>query len=335
MHALVTGGSGFLGRYIVEQLAARGDRVRCLSRSAPPDLASERIEIVRGDIRDAGQVREACRDVDVVFHVAAVPGVWGDTGTFHDINVVGTRNVIAACQANRVRKLVFTSSPSVVFDGKPHTGANESLPYASSFLCAYPQTKAIAERAVLAANGSDGVATVALRPHLIFGPRDPHLLPRVVQRAATGKLRRVGDGTNQVSVSYVENAARAHLQACDLLGPGSACAGKAYFINEPEPVNLWGFINNVLTRAGLPRVDRSISTTAASRLGSVLEVAWRLFRLRGEPPMTRFMAAQLGTSHWYDVSAAARDFGYAPQVSIEEGLRRTEPELRRWAKPPV
>jgi 2-alkyl-3-oxoalkanoate reductase len=331
MHALVTGGSGFLGRYIVEQLAARGDRVRCLSRSAPPELASDRVEIVRGDIRDAAQVRDACRDVDAAFHVAAVPGVWGDAATFHDINVVGTRNVIAACRDSRVPRLIFTSSPSVVFDGTSHAGADESLPYAASFLCAYPQTKAIAERAVLAANGSHDLSTIALRPHLIFGPRDPHLLPRVVQRAAAGKLRRVGNGTNQVSVSYVENAALAHLQACDALKPGGSCAGKAYFINEPDPVNLWDFINDVLTRAGLPRIERSVSAATARRLGGVLESTWRLLRLRSEPPMTRFMAAQLSTSHWYDVSAAARDFGYAPQISLEEGLRRTEPDLRRWA----
>lgn len=328
----MTGGSGFLGRYIVEQLAARGDRVRCLSRSAPAELGSERIEIVRGDIRDAAQVRDACRGVEAVFHVAAVPGVWGDAATFYDINVTGTRNVIAGCRDNAVRKLIFTSSPSVVFDGRPHAGANESLPYAQTFLCAYPQTKAIAEQAVLAANGTSGLCTVALRPHLIFGPRDPHLLPKVVQRAAAGKLRRIGDETNQVSVSYVENAARAHLQACDALAPESACAGRAYFINEPEPVNLWDFINDVVSRAGLPRIERAVSAAMAWRIGGVLESAWRFLRLRGEPPMTRFMAAQLSTSHWYDVSAAARDFGYAPQVSLEEGLRRTEPELRRWAQ---
>lgn len=334
MHALVTGGSGFLGRYIVEQLTDRGDRVRCLSRSAPAEMASERVEIVRGDIRDAAQVRAACRDVDAVFHVAAVPGVWGVGDTFHDINVVGTNNVIAACRDSGVRRLIFTSSPSVVFDGTPHTGADESLPYAASFLCAYPRTKAIAERAVLAANGGDGLCTVALRPHLIFGPRDPHLLPRVVRRAAAGKLRRVGDGTNLVSVSYVENAAQAHLQACDRLEPGAALAGRAYFINEPQPVNLWNFINDILTRAGLPKVERSVSAAAAWRIGKDLEFIWRLLRLRGEPPMTRFMAAQLGTSHWYDVSAAARDFGYAPQVTLAEALQRTEPELRSWAAHP-
>mgnify|MGYP002623634803 FL=1 len=331
MHALVTGGSGFLGRYLVERLTARGDHVRSMSRNPPDDLAATNVEVIRGDIRDGAAVGEACRGVDAVFHVAALPGVWGDAGEYHDINVVGTKNVLAGCRAHGVGKLIYTSSPSVVFDGRSHSRANESLPYAETFLCAYPQTKALAEQAVLAANGIDGLNTVALRPHLIFGPRDPHLLPRVVQRAAAGKLRRVGDGTNKVSVSYVENVADAHILACLALSPTAACAGRAYFINEPDPVNLWDFINDVLRRAGTPAVTRSISAGAAWRIGGALESVYRLLRLRGEPPMTRFMASQLSTSHWYDVSAAVRDFGYDPQVSLEEGLRRTETDLRRWA----
>lgn len=331
MHALVTGGSGFLGRYIVEQLAARGDRVRSLSRQPPDDLASDSIEIIRGDIRDAQAVADACRGVEAVFHTAAVPRIWGPAAEYYQINVGGTMNVLAGCREHGVGRLVFTSSPSVVFDGRPHAGANESLPYAESALAVYPQTKALAEHAVLEANGTDSLATIALRPHLIFGPRDPHLLPRVVQRGAAGKLRRVGDGTNLVSVSYVENSADAHLQACDALAPGSACAGKAYFINEPQPVNLWDFINDVLQRAGVSPVTKSISAGAARRIGGMLETTYRLLHLPGEPRMTRFMAAQLSSSHWYDVSAAIRDFGYNPQVSIEEGLRRTTPDLKRWA----
>ncbi|MBL8848837.1 MAG: NAD-dependent epimerase/dehydratase family protein [Planctomycetaceae bacterium] len=331
MHALVTGGSGFLGRYIVERLVARGDRVRSLSRWPPDDLASERVDVVRGDIRDARTVADACRGVEAVFHTAAVPRIWGPKAEYHEINVGGTMNVLAGCREHGVGRLVFTSSPSVVFDGRPHAGANESLPYAKSHLAVYPQTKALAEHAVLDANGMNGLATVALRPHLIFGPGDPHLLPRVVQRAMTGRLRRVGDGTNLVSVSYVENSAAAHLQACDALAPGAACAGKAYFINEPQPVNLWDFINDVLQRAGVPPITKSIPAGIAWRIGGMLEATYRLLRLPGEPRMTRFMAAQLSSSHWYDISGAIRDFGYNPQISIAEGLRRTEPDLKHWA----
>lgn len=333
MHALVTGGGGFLGRYIVEQLRARGDRVRSYSRRHYPDLDALDVEQTQGDLCDAGPLRQACRGIDAVFHVAAVAGVWGDWRGYFQPNVVGTRNVLDACLQCGVRKLVFTSSPSVVFDGRPHENGDESLPYARRFLCHYPHTKAIAERDVLRANGGS-LATVVLRPHLIWGPRDPHLIPRIVERAARGKLRRVGDGRNRISVSYVENVAQAHLLAADVLSAGSQIAGRAYFINEPEPVNLWGFIGDVLARAGLSPISRALSTRTAYGLGAALEGAYRLLRRRSEPPMTRFVALQLGTSHWYSVSAAERDLGYRPLVSLEEGLRRMAPDLRRWAGAP-
>ena len=330
MHALVTGGGGFLGRYIVEQLVARGDRVRVYARSQYPELDALGVESVQGDIADSGTLLAACRGVDAVFHAAAAPGVWGPWQRYYQTNVGGARNVLAACRAEGVSKLVFTSSPSVVYDGRPHENADESLPYAGHYLCHYPHTKALAEQEVLAARGS-GLATVALRPHLIWGPRDRHLIPRIVHRAAAGRLRRVGDGTNRISVSYVENAAHAHLLACDALAPGSPLDGRAYFINDLEPVVLWDFVNDLLRRAGLPPVTRSISARAAWRIGAALEAAYWLLRLPGEPAMTRFVALQLSTSHWYDVSAARRDFGYAPLVSMDEGLRRLEPELRALA----
>jgi nucleoside-diphosphate-sugar epimerase len=332
MHALVTGGGGFLGRYIVEQLVARGDRVRSFSRGAYPELEALGVETVRGDLSDEAAVRRACAGIDAVFHTAAVPGVWGPWTLFHETNTLGTENVLAACRATGVRKLIFTSSPSVVYDGRPHENASESLPYPERYLCHYPHTKALAEKAVLAASGQDGLVTVSLRPHLIWGPRDRHLIPRIIQRAAAGRLRRVGDGTNLISVSYVENVAHAHLLACDALDRGAAVAGRAYFINEPEPVNLWDFVNDLLGRAGLPPVTRWISARAAWLIGAGLEGVYRLLRLPGEPLMTRFVASQLSTSHWYDVSAARRDFGYRPIVLMEEGLGRTEPELRAWVE---
>lgn len=334
MQALVTGGGGFLGRYLVEQLVARGDAVRVFSRKRYPELNILGVEAVQGDLRDAAQVGAACRGMDTVFHVAGLPGVWGPWSEFYETNTVGTRHVIAGCRSAGVSRLVYTSSPSVVYDGRPHENANESLPYPQTFLCHYPHTKALAEKAVLTANGGDGLTTVSLRPHLIWGPRDNHLVPRLIQRAASRRLRRVGDGRNLVSVSYVENAAHAHLQAADALSAGSPPAGRAYFINEPEPVNLWDWVDGLLSRAGLPPLTKHISAKAAGRLGAALEMVYRVFRLRSEPPMTRFVASQLSTSHYYDVTAARRDFGYAPIVSVEEGLRRMEPELRHWAAAP-
>lgn len=327
MHALVTGGNGFLGLYIVEQLRARGETVRVLSRRPHPRLGEVGAEWKAGDVRDAAVVNAACRNVDVVFHVAAVPGVWGAWEMFHGINTLGTQNVIDACRASGVPRLIYTSSPSVVFDGRDHVDADESLPYATEWLCHYPHSKALAEQAVLAAN-SPALATAALRPHLIWGPRDNHLIPRLIARARSGRLRRVGDGTNVISMSYVENAAAAHLQAADALAPGSAVAGQAYFINEPEPVNLWDWVDELLGIAGLPPVRKRISARAAWRVGAVMEGIWRTLRLKSEPPMTRFLASQLSGSHSYSIAKAHRAFGYRPLVSVDEGMRRITPELR-------
>lgn len=331
MHALVTGGGGFLGLYIVEQLVARGDKVRVLCRGRYPRLEELGVELVSGDVRDGNLIRRGCAGIDTVFHVAAVSGVWGPWEHYYGINTLGTENVIAGCRANDVPRLVYTSSPSVIYDGRDHCNANESLPYPTRYLCHYPHTKALAERAVLAANGTGGLSTVSLRPHLIWGPRDNHLIPRIIARARSGRLRRVGTGENLISISYVENAAHAHLLAGDRLTPGSPLAGQAYFINEPEPVNLWAWIEGLLDLAGLPRLRKSISPRAAFAVGAVLEAVYSLLHLSGEPPMTRFVSRQLSGSHYYDTSKATRDFGYRPIVSVSEGLRRLEPELKRLA----
>lgn len=327
MKALVTGGGGFLGLYIVEQLRAAGHDVRVFSRRAYPALAAPGVETHQGDIQDAIAVEKACTGIEAVFHVAAVPGVWGSWEMYHGINTLGTLNVISGCQKSDVKRLIYTSSPSVVFDGSDHINADESLAYPKSWLCHYPHSKALAEQAVLAANAGNGLRTVSLRPHLIWGPRDNHLIPRLIRKARAGQLRQVGCGENVVSISYVENAAVAHLQAEESLRNSTSAAGRAYFINEPESVNLWSWINLVLDRAGLPPVNRRISASVAWNVGAVLEAAWRIFGRRHEPPMTRFVAAQLSGSHSYSILAAQRDFGYKPRVTVDEGLRRMQTEL--------
>jgi nucleoside-diphosphate-sugar epimerase len=329
MRALVTGGGGFLGLYIVEQLRARGDAVRVLCRGRYPRLDELGVETVAGDIRDAEAVARACVDVDMVFHVAAVAGIWGPWEHYHGINTDGTLHVLAGCRRHGVSRLVYTSSPSVIYDGRDHCNADESLPYPDRYLCHYPHSKALAEQAVLASNGRDGLSTVSLRPHLIWGPRDNHLIPRLIDRARSGRLRRVGPGDNLISVSYVENAATAHLQAADRLGPHSPVSGKAYFINEPEPVRMWGWIDELLKAAGLPPVKRAVSRRFAYAAGAAMEVAWAAGRLSGEPPMTRFLAQQLGGSHYYSIARARTDFGYSPPISFAEGMRRIEPELKQ------
>lgn len=327
--ALVTGGGGFLGLQIVEQLVARGDRVRVLCRGTYPRLQELNVECVSGDVRDTAAVARACAGVDTVFHVAAVSGIWGTWEHYYAINTRGTENVIAGCRKQSVARLVYTSSPSVIYDGRDHAGANESLPYPRKFLCHYPHSKALAEQAVRGADGQAGLSTTALRPHLIWGPRDNHLIPRLIARARSGRLRRVGRGDNLISMSYVENAAHAHLLAADRLAPGSPLAGQAYFINEPEPVNLWSWIDDLLRLAGLPPVRKSISTRAAFAAGALLETVYSAARLSREPPMTRFLALQLGGTHFYDTSRAARDFDYGPIISVAEGMRRLEADLKQ------
>ncbi len=317
MKALVTGGGGFLGSRLALALVARGDAVDSYSRGTYPELEAQGVRCVRGDLADRDALRRAIRGSDVVFHVAAKAGIFGDPREFWTTNVEGTRNVLAACLAARIPRLVFTSSPSVCFDGKDQVNAGNDLPHARTFLAAYPRTKAQAERIVLGANGSDGLATCALRPHLIVGPGDPHLLPRLVARARAGKLAIVGDGRNEVSLTGVENAVAAHLAAADRLAQRAPHAGKAYFVAQKEPVVLWTWIGDVLEQLGVPRPTRRVPLAAAYAVGAVLEASWRVLRRSGEPPMTRFLALELARSHSYDMAPAERDFGYVERASMQ------------------
>ena len=279
MNALVTGGGGFLGRYLVEQLVARGDRVRVLGRGSYPELDALGVETVRGDVADRQTAVEACRGVDVVFHAAAISGIGGPWDLYYRTNTLGTRHVVEGCLAHGVGRLVYTSSPSVTFDGTDQRGVNESAPYPTQWLAHYPRSKALAEQHVLESSGRQGLLCCALRPHLIWGPRDRHLIPRLLARARSGRLRRVGDGTNLIDMVYVENAAAAHLRAADALVPGSVVAGRAYFISQGEPVNCWQWIDEILALAGLPPVKRAISFSSAWRVGAAMETVYRLLRL--------------------------------------------------------
>ena len=330
MRALVTGGTGFLGRRLVERLLAEGRRVTVLARTPAPDLEARGVRFIRASVEDAAAVASACAEAETVFHVAAMVGVWGRWNDFFRINVIGTRSVIAGCRRHGVPRLVYTSTPSVIYNGRDLAGVDESMPLTTRCPSPYPLTKAIAEQEVLDAN-RDGLRTVALRPHLIWGAGDPHLVPRLLASARSGRLRIVGSGRNRVDLVHIENAVDAHL--CAERAPGAA-DGRAYFITNGEPVLLWEWINRLLVALGEEPVTRRISLPAARALGAACEAAWRLLRRPGEPPLTRFVATELAKDHWFDLGAARRDLGYAPRVSMAEGTADLIARTTSAAGPP-
>jgi len=318
---LVTGGGGFVGSALVARLCRQGCRVTVLARNHYPSLEEHGAHSLVGDIADLNCVRRCCRDVETVFHVAAKAGIWGRRRDYEQVNVRGTANVIQACREYGVGRLIYTSTPSVVFDRVDIKDGDETLPYAGSFLCHYARSKATAEQQVLAAN-SDGLKTCAIRPHLIWGPGDPHLIPRLVDRGRRGELSIVGDGTNQVDISYIDNVVHAHLLAWQCLEKSDKCGGQAYFIGQEHPVQLWQWINELFACLQIPPVRRRVARPLAYGLGALLETGYRVLNLRGEPKMTRFLAEQLSRSHYFSHAKALRDFGYRPIVSLAEGQQR-------------
>jgi len=319
MKVLVTGGGGFLGSAICRQLASRGDGVIAYQRSAAPGLEKAGIEVVRGDVNDAGALTAALEGVDAVIHTAAKAGLAVNYDDFYTANVSGTETVLKACRLHGIDRLVFTSSPSVVHEEGDIEGGDESLPYPATYSSPYPQTKAESERMVMAANGP-GLRTVALRPHLIWGPGDNHLLPNLLKRVKHGKLKLPGPDKLIDSV-YVDNAAQAHLLALDRLDIApDTVGGRVYFISNGEPVTQGYIIAGLLEAAGVKVEIRRVPPQLAIAAGALLEGGWKLFGIKSDPPLTRWSAVHLSTAHWFDISAARRDLGYEPKISIAEGL---------------
>ncbi len=310
---LVTGYGGFLGQSICRQLIAAGHTVRGLARNPYPALAAMGVETIAGDVTRQDDCRRAMQGVDGVIHTAAIAGVWGSRAAFEAINVDATRLLLQAARESRVSAFVYCSSPSVTFDGLPQKGIDETTPYPTRWLCDYPRTKAAAEKIVLASNDSTGLLTCALRPHLIWGQGDPHLIPRIIERCRGGRLRCVGDGKNLIDTVHVDAAAHAHCLAVEaLLQKKHHVAGRAFFITDGTPVGCWDWICQILRGAGLQPPNKRISMNAAYRVGYLLELAYGGLRVAHEPPMTRFVAAQLGVDHYFSIESAKEFLGYRP-----------------------
>lgn len=314
MRILVTGGQGFLGNALVRALVKAGHgSISATARRADPELERLGVRVIHADLRDRETALAVTRDQDLVFHTAAKAGVWGAFSEYHAINTLATSNLLEGAQAHGVRYFVHTSSPSVTFQGVSEVDVDESVPYSSRPLNSYCFTKIQSERSVLGADAPGGMRTLALRPHLIYGPGDPHLLPRVFEAASKGKLVRVGDGLNRVDVTHIDDCVAGHMAVLDRVADAEIW-GQAYFLTSGRPILLWDWIGELLAWKGLPPPRRAVGMRTAVRLGAFLELLYRLLRLRGEPRLTRFSALQLGCSHTYSIERARRLLGYTPKV---------------------
>ncbi|WP_394133044.1 2-alkyl-3-oxoalkanoate reductase [Shewanella maritima] len=327
---LVTGAGGFLGKAICLRLLAAGIEVVGLARGQYPQLNQVGVDMRQGDISQLDDVVSAMQGCDAVFHVASKAGVWGSKQSYFSPNVDGAANIISACRQLNVGYLVYTSTPSVTFAGEDENGIDESAPYAANYLNHYGESKAIAEKKMLAAN-SDKLKVTALRPHLIWGPEDPHLVPRVIERAQAGRLKLVGKQDKLVDTIYVDNAAYAHILAALELTVAGKCAGNAYFLSNDQPITMAKMLNLILACKQLAPVTKRVPAAVAYAAGATLERVYGWLGKQQEPIMTRFVAKQLSTSHYFDISAAKRDFGYQALVSIDEGMQRLEQYLNQPA----
>lgn len=316
MRVLITGGTGFLGRAVAARLLANGEQVSLLGRDfhevAP--LLAQGATAVRCDLRDWTQVIAACHGHDAVIHAGALSAPWGPNQDFQAINVGGTAAVLAGCARHGITRLVYISSPAVVFTGRDHINTTEAAPYPRRFSSAYARSKAHAE---LLCRAVPQVPTVILRPKAIFGPGDRALLPRLIAAAQRGRLPQIGDGTNLVDLTYVTNVA----DACALALTSPHAVGRTYHITNNEHVPLWPLIRYVLRQHGISDRLRPVALPVMHAVATALELRASLDGR--EPLLTRYSVAILGRTQTYDVRAAQRDLGYHPQISVTDGVELT------------
>lgn len=324
MRVLVTGAGSMLMGATVTELARRGDEVVCLQRRPLAFAPDTGIRSISADVRDVDAVTRAAEGCDAVIHGAARVGVVGTYDDFHSVNVGGTDAIITACRHHGIGRLVHVSTPSVAHVGEPLAGATATPATTGRPRARYAETKAIAEQHALAAC-DDSLAVVAIRPHLVWGPGDTQLVGRIVERARAGRLAIVGSGAALIDSTYVDNAADALLAAVDAIHPGARCAGRPYVIANGEPRTVAELFDGICAAAAVSARPRHVPVRAALVVGSVVERLWPIVR-RDEPPITRFVAEQLATSHWFDPRPAHDDLGWSPRVSLAEGFAR----LARW-----
>ena len=324
MKVLVTGTGSLLLGGIASELVRRGDDVVCLQRRPSAFIGHQNAQEVLADICDAEAVVAAAHGCDAIIHGAARVGVVGSQKEFHDTNVRGPENILRATEQHNISRLVFVSTPSVAHTGHSLVGAPAGQAEIGRSGSHYAESKAIAERRVLNA-GSNRLAVVAIRPHLVWGPGDTQLVGRIVERAASGRLAVIGTGNALVDSTYIDNAISAHIAALDALHIGSACDGKEYVVSNGEPRTVNELMRSMCESAGVAFEPRHLSLALGIRLGSLVERVWPLVR-SSEPPVTRFIAEQLGTAHWFDQRSVHKDLKWTPSVTIDEGFQR----LTQW-----
>jgi len=327
MKVLVTGGGGFVGKALISALVKKNWEISSLSRSHYPELKNLGIDSIQGDICDKDKIIHACKGKEVVFHVAAKVGLWGKYSDFYKTNVEGTKNIIEACLINKVKYLIFTSSASVVFGGNDIKGGNESLPYPLKPESHYTATKALAEKLILQANCTS-LKTISLRPHVVWGPGDNHIIPGILKRAKSGRLWQIGNNNHRVDTTYIDNFTDAQLNALDTLINKQIAEGKAYFITNAEPIKVWDFINGLLDVFDFPPIEKKLSKKTALSIAGIIEGFNKIFTPQKEPFLTRFAVNEVSTSHWFDITNAKKDLSYKPRISIEEGLKRIKKESK-------
>ncbi len=336
MKVLVTGASSLIGAGVARALAARGDRVVCFQRTSADDLTrsvrpgpvpartepdDRSIDQHLGDVRDLDALTAAAAGCDAVIHLAAKVGVVGPWEDYRSINVDGTANVLEAARTVGSRRVVHVSSPSVAHGGEALVGAGAEAPVTGRKRAHYAEIEG-ARGDPRPRSATDEMGVVAIRPHLVWGPGDTQLVGRIVDRARSGRLALVGGGRALVDTTYVDNAVGALLAAVDAVAPEAPCSGRAYVIANGEPRPIRDLVAGICAAAGVEFAPRDVPLAVGTRVGAVVERLWPLLRRDDEPPLTRFLAEQLGTAHWFDPQPAARDLGWAPTVSIDEGLGR-------------